>query len=97
MNGNANNFTSVTPHMMNMMKTGMNNFQQSFKQNEPLIDPTDYKNRGHLLHNNLGETVLAEHVNEYNLYICSADRTICTYPSPFKFSVLFGVAGAGNG
>ena len=65
----------------------MSNFQQAFEPNHPIIEKIDYVNKNHLLHNNIGENVLDEHVVEYRLLIDSLDRDIKYYPNPFSFTV----------
>jgi len=64
--------------------------QQSFKQNTPLIDRQDFSNKNNVLHNNLGDSLLAEHIVEYDVYISSIDRATKYYPSPFNFTTSFG-------
>ena len=100
MDRNANvggfDFSSLTPQMAYMMKSGMNNFGQSFKQNDVMIDKTNFVNRDNVVHNNLGDNVSSERVAEYTVRVSSGDRTVLVYPSPFKFAVSFGVPGVGN-
>jgi len=79
-----------------MAHSGMNNFQQAFGQNQTVIDKTNFINQSNTIHNNLGETINTENINEYFIRISSADRTIPIYPSPFKFSVIFGQSGVGS-
>ena len=100
MDRNANvggfEFSSLTPQTAYMMRSGMNNFKQSFKPGEVLIDKTNFVNQNNVVHNNVGENVSSERVAEYTVRISSADRTLLVYPSPFKFTVSFGVPGVGN-
>ncbi len=66
------------------------NFTQAFQQNSPLIDKTDFTNRGNVLHNNLGDKLLNEYLAEYKIHISSADRNTLEYPNPFKMRIFFG-------
>jgi hypothetical protein len=69
--------------------TNATNFTQAFEQNNPLIEKIDYVNHNKVLHNNIGDNVLDEHVVEYKLHIDSLDRDIRYYPNPFSFIVKF--------
>ncbi|ARF09794.1 hypothetical protein Indivirus_3_43 [Indivirus ILV1] len=62
-------------------------FQDSFSPNTPMIERIDYSNKNQLIHNNIGDSVLDEHVVEYRLNIDSIDRDIQYYPDPFSYVV----------
>jgi len=61
----------------------------SFMPNKPIIQPTDFRNTGQVLHNNLGANLLNEQIIEYNLHIDSINRDLSLYPSQFEFQVTF--------
>lgn len=84
---------NVTPNMLAMMRNGGYNFQQGFTPNQPIIDRNDWRNRGGLIHNNVGELIITEHLVEYQIHVDSADRTTTTYPNPFNFILSFGGVG----
>lgn len=66
-----------------------NRVDTAFKQNNPFIDRIDYRNQNNLLHNNVGDNVLDEHVVEYRIHIDSADRDTTSYKDPFSYTVRF--------
>ena len=70
--------------------TRYNNFGQAFSQNNTMIDRSDFTNRGGMMHNNMGDKLMSESITEYKVHINSKDRHVSTYPSPFKFKILFG-------
>lgn len=65
----------------------LSNFQASFAPNNPMIERIDYTNKNQLIHNNVGDSVMDEHVVEYRLNIDSIDRDIRYYPDPFSYVV----------
>ena len=69
------------------------NIPEAFAQNTPFIPKIDYSNQNNFLHNNVGDTLLNENVNEYNIYIDSDDRDKIAYYSPFNFKISFCVNG----
>jgi hypothetical protein len=88
--GNPNaNFNYMTSNTMNQMNNQISNFKNSYTQNTPLIEKQDYRNQNNMLHNNVGNRVLAENVIEYSIHMDSYDRNINIYPNQFKFSVHF--------
>jgi len=68
----------------NNQMRGFYNYDQAFAVPQNLIEKTDFVNRGHVIHNNLGQLLLSEYVSEYKLKINSIDRNISNYPSIFK-------------
>lgn len=90
-NSPQGNFSSVTTNELNNMKSNFNNFNNAFRQNEPLIEKINHDNNNNLLHNNVSNNILDEHVTEYRIDIDSFDRDIKTYHNPFDFKVKFGV------
>lgn len=70
------------------------NFNQGYMPNQTMIEKPDFKNRGELIHNNVNDNVLSEHVTEYQIHIDSKDRTVTAYPNPCKFTVTFGGSGS---
>lgn len=91
--GQYNPLTTTMQRQWNN-KTPVSNFNESFQPNSPIVERLDYNNRNELLHNNIGQNVLDEHVIEYRIYIDSLDRDIKTYPDPFSFTVKFNSPGA---
>lgn len=86
------NFNSMTPQQRYMMTSGMNNINQSYSQpQQPLIDHTNFKNKGNVLHNNLYKNIQLETTYESEIHINSSDRLTTMYPNMFNFSVSFGV------
>lgn len=79
--------TNTQDRMTNL--TSSSNFNEAFIPNNPIIERINYQNKGQLLHNNVGDNVLDEHIVEYRIYIDSLDRDIKTYPDPFSFTVKF--------
>lgn len=67
----------------------MSNYNKAFESNKPMIDKIDYTNKNNLIHNNVGDNILDEHIVEYRLNIDSSDRDIRYYPDPFSFIVKF--------
>lgn len=89
-NGNPfDNFNNMTPQTMNMIKSGMSNFKTSYMPNSPFIEKQDYRNQNNMLHNNLGNNVLAENIVEYSIHMDSIDRNTSIYQNQFKFAVHF--------
>jgi len=75
--------------------TPMNNFNEAYKKNEPIIEKINYTNKNNILHNNIAENVLDEHIVEYRINIDSLDRDIKVNPDPFSFTVRFNGASDG--
>jgi hypothetical protein len=84
--GRFNPLSTNTEYLMNQHPI-MSNFQQAFEPNAPLIEKMDYTNKNNLIHNNVGDNVLDEHIVEYRLLVDSLDRDIKYYPNPFHFTV----------
>lgn len=84
-NGRFNGLSTNTQMLMG--QNSMSNFNQAYELNQPLIEKIDYTNKNNVLHNNIGDNVLDEHVVEYRLIIDSIDRDIKIYPDPFSFVV----------
>ena len=80
-------FNPLSTNTQQLMTTSMSDFQHAFEPNHPIIEKMDYVNKNHLIHNNIGENVLDEHVVEYRLIIDSLDRDVKYYPNPFSFTV----------
>ena len=90
--GNPNDrFNPMTQANYTNIKTSPNfsNFQNAYKQNQPMIEKIEYQNQNNLIHNNVNSRVLDETVVEYRIDIDSIDRDIGVYPSPFCFTVKF--------
>ena len=77
----------TTNAQMLMTQNSMSNFDKAYEQSQPIIERIDYTNKNNILHNNIGDNVLDEHVVEYRLIIDSIDRDIKIYPDPFSFVV----------
>ena len=87
-------YNPMSTNMQQLMKeqVPLSSFQASFAPNNTIIERIDYTNKGHLIHNNIGDSVLDEHVVEYRLNIDSIDRDIKYYPDPFSYIVKFNPA-----
>jgi hypothetical protein len=85
-------YASPIPMSQQMMSQNlsMSNMRQSFATPNTLIDKPDFINKGGVMHNNLGDKLLSEHVIEYKIHITSADRDTAYYPSPFNMKIPFG-------
>jgi hypothetical protein len=68
---------------------GYYNFDQAYAPQQNIIERPDFTNKGNVIHNNLGQNLLTDHVSEYKLKINSADRNIASYPSIFKQRIVF--------
>lgn len=85
--GRFNPVTTNTLHQMN--QNSMSNFDKSYEKHDPIIEKINYTNQREVLHNNIAEDVLDEHITEYRINIDSLDRDIKVYPDPFCFTVKF--------
>jgi len=93
--GRFNPLSTNTQYNMNAIPS-MSNFKAAYEQNSPIIEKIDYTNRNNILHNNVGDNILDEHVVEYRICIDSLDRDIKYYPDPFSFTVKFNPISASN-
>lgn len=92
----GNPFGRYNPVSTNSFKNNnFSNFSTAYNSNRSIIEPYDYRNTGRMLHNNVGEDVLDEHIVEYRINIDSLDRDIKTYPDPFSFRVQFDAPSSG--
>jgi len=92
MSGNPfGQFNQSSTNELDMMKNlpSMSKFNESFAKQNQIIDPINYVNRNEVLHNNISDHVLDEHVVEYRLDIDSLDRDIKVYPNQFDFIIHF--------
>lgn len=91
-------FNQLSTNEMKMMQNlpSMSNFNESFSKKDTIIEPINYINQNELLHNNVGDQVLDEHVVEYRLDIDSLDRDIKTYPNQFNFTIQFSPTPSGT-
>lgn len=85
--GRFNPITTNAQHNMNA--NSATNFNKAFEQNSPMIERIDYNNKNNVIHNNIGDSVLDEHVVEYRILLDSMDRDIKYYPNPFSYVVKF--------
>lgn len=81
--------TPMTPQMIMAQKMGMSKMSNSFVPPSAILDRSDLTNRGGVIHNNLGETLMTERITEYKINIDSKDRDVSYYPSPFKMRAYF--------
>jgi hypothetical protein len=82
-------FQSMTPQTQNQMRNNLNNFNQSFQRNSPLIEHANFKNQNNVLHNNMDKKLLSESINDYTLHIDGGDRDTSFFANHFKFTVTF--------
>lgn len=87
----CNNFNGISTN--SQYNKNIYSLNDSYKQNNELIGKTDFKNYGHIIHNNIADNIFLERITEYQINIDSNDRKILVYPSPFKFVVSFGGSG----
>ena len=90
----GNPFGNFNPVTTNTMNNNGYNYNNSFASNAQIIEKTDFKNKKNFMHNNVSDTLFADSIMEYQLWIDSVDRSYDTYPNPFKFVTLFGGSGA---
>lgn len=90
--GRYNPLSTNTQYLMTN-NPSMSNFNKAYTPNDPIIEKVDYINKNKLLHNNVGDVVLDEHVVEYRIIIDSLDRDIKVYPDPFSYIVKFNPSG----
>lgn len=93
MNKNYNNQNTVNGQSYSEKfnhQQGYYNMEKAFQPSEPAILRPSFKNDGKLIHNNIGDKILSEHVIEYNLNINSNDRNKTQNPSMFSFETNFG-------
>ena len=83
--GNFNPMSNSNFQMMQMMSR----FNQSYQQPERIIDKINHTNNGNLLHNNINDNALNEHVVEYRIHVDSADRDPSNFKDPFNYVVSF--------
>lgn len=89
-NGNPmNNFNSMSTMEQERNNIVNNRFNDVYQTPNSIIERINYKNQNNLIHNNVGDTVLDEHVVEYRINIDSVDRDYSTYNNPFNFKVKF--------
>lgn len=87
-NGNPfSHFNNMTTNSQ-FINSNISKFPDNSKK-EPLINQIDYTNQNNLLHNNVDDIVLDEHIIEYRINIDSLDRDIEKYPDPFCFTTKF--------
>lgn len=65
-------------------------YDKNYEENVPILNRQDYKNQFNVLHNNISDMILNEHVVEYKVKIDAFDRDASIYPNPFNFAVNFG-------
>lgn len=88
--GKMKGISPMSQQFMNQQALGMGRINEP--QPVQMIDRPDWINRGNVIHNNMGQSLLSEHLMEYKIHVDSADRDTTTYPSPFKMKVAFGLA-----
>jgi hypothetical protein len=85
-------FQEISSNTASRDKASGYNFDKTFTSNQPIIDKQTFSNMNNVIHNNMGDNLLAEHIVEYRINIDSYDRDINVYPDPFQFNVVFGGA-----
>lgn len=88
---NQQNSWNAMPQQMQQQMQQYGKIEKAFQQNTPLIDRNDFTNKSNVLHNNLGEKIMAEYVNEYKIHINSIDRNVRESSNPFQFKTYFGL------
>jgi hypothetical protein len=82
-------FNSMTPQTQYKMNNNINNFNESFRVNSPMIEHSDFTNRQEVLHDNMDKKLLSESINDYKLYIDGTDRDPTVFANHYKFTVSF--------
>jgi hypothetical protein len=88
-NQSQKNITGMS-QQMGHIQASMGNFNQAYTPGMTQINKPDFTNKGEVIHNNLGDRLFSESIVEYKIHIDSHDRKISSFPSPFKFKILFG-------
>jgi hypothetical protein len=65
------------------------NFYNSFKPNNTLVNMRNFNNKNDILYNNLEPNILNQDVHEVNIQIDSTDRDYKVYPNPFDMKIIF--------
>jgi hypothetical protein len=82
--GNFNPMTTNGQMLQNMYK-----FNNAYANNQAMINKTNFSNQNNMVHNNLKQNILDEHIVEYTIHIDSADRDVRYYKDPFNYTVMF--------
>jgi len=90
--GNYNPLSTNEQHLLNR-HYNQTDFNRSYKRHDPIIERMNYANQRDILHDNVGDIVLDEHIQEYRINIDSLDRDITVYPNPFNYTVKFNPPG----
>lgn len=80
-------FNSPNGHFNNY-DPNFNNRQFYQPAQETILERHDYRHTTPLIHNNLKDNLLNEHIKEYTIILDSKQRDPTIYPSPYKYSVL---------
>jgi len=91
-----NNYQGVSSTQMSINKSGQNNFNTAYQQNQQFIPAQEYTNNGQLIHNNVESNMLNENYIDYTIHVDSTDRNTSVYPNPYSFVLTFGGAGPGK-
>ena len=86
-------FTGFSPHSKMEMKHSRSKFSDAYRPNTTQLGKVDMNYRGGVIHNNLGERLISEHLSEYTIHINSSDRDYGAFPNMFNFYVTFGGIG----
>lgn len=70
----------------------LNNFNEAFSMNDPMIEKQNYGNMNNMYHNNVSNPINSEFTVNYMIDIDSKDRDITVYPDPFAYNVIFSPA-----
>ena len=91
----ANQFNPMSTNQQRISQNnpGMNNFNQSYQPNNNMIPNIKYENKGGMIHNNMGEEILAENIKEYVIHLDSKDRDVTVFKDPFNYIVSFNKEG----
>lgn len=92
MNGNPMcQFNPISTNTFDNMNNNISKskFTEAYRQNESIIEKQDYTNKSNIIHNNIANNILDEHIVEYRIMIDSLDRDLKYYPNPFSYVVKF--------
>jgi hypothetical protein len=80
----------ITPFIANQMCYQQSNINNSHIPQRQCIPQDNTKNKGQLMHNNIGNDIKSQSIFTDHITISSNDRVTTISPSPFKFTVGFG-------
>lgn len=78
---------------MSTFTSSNSTYTTAFDSGHTILPKPNYSNPNTLLHNNVRNNVLDEHITEYKIFIDSSDRDINHFLNPFSYKVTFAPPG----